>query len=98
MSLLPAESKRISLGTNGVFREKGLLLIMIFTPPNAGSDAARDIADLLFPIFREATFSYASSGVIRCFVPRLDDVGLVEDGTWYQANFTVEYERDLSLA
>lgn len=98
MSLLPGAAQRKTLGPNAMFRETGLLLIMIFTPVGQGSDAARDIADLLFPIFREATFSYATSGVIRCRVPRLDDVGVTPDGTWYQANFTVDYERDLTLA
>lgn len=98
LALLPGQSKRISLGSNAIFREHSLCLMMIFTQSNQGSDPGRIIADTLAPIFHEAIFSFGASGVIRCQVPSIDDRGATSDGHWYQINLAVPYHRDVVLA
>lgn len=95
MNDLPDETKRVSLGPGGTFREEGLLVFSVFSPNNRGTNAARTLADALGTAFHEANFSYASSGYIRCKTPRLDVRGPTEDGAWFQINVTVEYDRDV---
>lgn len=97
MSLLPSLTDRISLGPGGTARVTGVLVLSIFTPANQGTLASRQLADTLGAIFNEAVFELDGSGLIRCFVPRYNDVGQTPEGTFYQANLVVDYQRDVVL-
>lgn len=89
--------ERIALGPNGTLRVIGLIVFGIFMPAQQGSDPARKIVDEIDDIFREAEFSYQSSGLILCRQPRIDERGTTQDGAWYQVNLTVDYQRDVAL-
>lgn len=98
MVLLPGIGQRITLGPNAVFREFGTLLFMIFVPINTGTAVGRAIADELSNLFHEAVFEYGGSGKIRMRVPGLNDRGTTQDGSWYQLNLDIEYQRDVVIA
>lgn len=97
MVLLPGDVKRISLGDNAIFRERGVLAFMIFVPVKDGTRAALELAQELSDIFHEAHFQHNDSGWIRCRVPAVHHVGPSSEGTWYQVNLLTDYERDVVL-
>ena len=78
-------------GTRQVQRFAGIIQIDVYIPEDTGTKPARDIADLVDPIFNNAQFSFGSSGTITTFVPSYQTLG-VENG-WYHAVVSVAYQR-----
>lgn len=93
LTVLSTEAKRITLGDNTqLHRFPGMIVVNIFTPEDKGTQEAREIADTISDIFRDAQFSAGSSGLITCRTPSLDSVG-TRDG-WYQLNVITPFHRD----
>jgi hypothetical protein len=93
LQIVNGEGDRISLGDNPqIFRSEGVIVVTIFTQEDTGTKEARELADVVDGIFREAVFSSGNSGLIRCRVPRIEPIGTREG--WYQLQVLTEYIRD----
>jgi hypothetical protein len=91
--ILNTEARRITLGdSTQIHRFPGMIVVNIFTPEDEGTQEAREIADTVSDIFRDAQFSAGSSGLITCRTPSLDPVGTREG--WYQVNVSTLFQRD----
>ena len=76
-------------------RWAGLIIVQIFVPEDTGTHAAAGYADSIADVFRRQEFSVTGSGLIRCRVPNVQEVG-TRNG-WYQMNVTTPYIRDKSV-
>lgn len=65
----------------------GVVKVQIFVPRGTGTDGAKDLADLIVPIFQRQVFSG-----IHCRAAELQELG--EDEQWWAYSVTVPYYRD----
>lgn len=82
-----ADGKNLTLGTKA-YRYIGVIIIQIFTKSGTGTGLSNEIATALSALFRDEMID----GVIRCKVPVLQNIGVVD--SWYQANLSVEFSRE----
>lgn len=64
MTIIPGSSTQISMGSQKVERQLGIVIFQIFTPKNSGTRRAKVIEDLIAGIFRYKMFSIAHDGTI----------------------------------
>lgn len=97
LSIHPTDAKQITLqGPNdGINRYSGQIVIELFAPDGEGTETVKVLADTAAGIFRRATFSTGSSGLIRCRIPWFQQVGRNEAGN-YQINVIVPFIRDIT--
>lgn len=90
----PGSTGQITIGsaTSSTRRYRGLVIVGIFVPERTDTVLATAIAVDVDAIFRGVTFSFGSSGSIRCRTPRLIDLSREDDGFW-QSQVQVDYER-----
>lgn len=82
------KSNQASLGvTNPMFRYFGILFVQIFVRNNTGTGRARELADLVTPIFRSKIVNGIHYGV-----PEVSTVG--PDEAWFQVNVSCEFYRE----
>jgi len=93
LEILSGDGGQASLGgAQAIHRYGGVIQITIYTPEDTGTDAARTIADILEPIFRQKQFSQDNSGVIHTATPSFYSLGVV--GGWYRSVVSIPYFRD----
>ena len=85
------DSKQVTLGTTPCHRVIGLIHIMIMVPTGTGTATARNYADDLTDIFRNADFSD-----IKCQSPKIRRGGDV--GEHYQLSLLIPFYTDKALA
>lgn len=90
--VLDGDGHQISLGPVALRRWVGIIVIQIFVPQDSGSRVAKTYATTLAAIFDRVEFSTDASGLIRCRVPALREVGIING--WYQLNVEVPFIRD----
>lgn len=87
-SVREAAANQASIGTqNQLYRYYGVLFVQIFTKNGLGSGRAKELADLVTPIFR----SKIVNG-IHYRVPVVTTVG--PSDAWYQVNVSCEFYRE----
>lgn len=84
---LNAYGKQASLGNSPLYRYGGMVVVQVFTELNTGSARAKQLVDLVTPIFRSKRISG-----IQFYVPAVTRIG-PRDG-WYQVNVDCPYYRD----
>jgi len=84
------DSQQSSISTTPCHRIIGLIHVMIMVPINTGTNTAREYADRIADIFRNASFSD-----VRCQSPRLRRVGDI--GEWYQYSVLVPFYFEKAL-
>lgn len=90
------EGHQITLGpAPQLNRWAGLIIVQIFVPEDTGTQVVAGYADSIADVFRRQEFSVTGSGLIRCRVPSIQEVG-TRNG-WYQMNVTTPYIRDKSV-
>lgn len=89
LSIITGMSEEASVGTptQPFYRHRGLIVVGIFVPLNAGESRARVLAQQAGDIFKSQKFSN-----ILCHAPYLTVVG--ESGSYFQVNVTTPYKRD----
>jgi hypothetical protein len=87
VSVQNASANQVSLGSDPLYRYRGIAYFQIFVRPDIGSGRALEIADILSPLFK----SKRISGILFR-VPRVQKVGSYKD--WYQVNVSVEFSRE----
>lgn len=80
------EAFQASLGDNPVFRYPGIVIVQIFTPNDAGSGRAVELADYV-----EAIFKNLSISGIQFRVPQVRRVN--NETEWYQINVSTDFYR-----
>lgn len=97
LRIMSGEGKQVTLQgpTDGMNRWQGSIVIEVNAPGASGTEAAKTLADTAAGIFRRQNFSQGSSGLIRCRIPWIDQVGVNEAG-WYQLNVICPYTRTIS--
>ena len=88
LSVRSADERQASLGAEPLYRNQGLILVSIFTPPAGGHAAGRGLADAAGAIFRGAYFEG-----ITCRGASVRDLGETEGG-WIMTGVDVAYFRD----
>lgn len=88
LTVVDGGSFQASLGRNPLNRYVGIIYVSIFVMKDTGERAARAMADLIAPIFRQVSFS----GIV-CEVPYFRPVG--PDGAYYNANLLCPYRYDV---
>jgi len=87
IKIFEEDTQRINIGTPGVHRVSGMIVVEIFVPKGTGTATARDYAGQIATIFRDAQFN----GVLcREAVPR--NVGDYKG--WYQFNVVTRFQWD----
>jgi len=91
--ILPGRGAQVTLGgSQAIHRYGGVIQITINTVEKAGTNAARILADVIEPIFRQVQFSSGNSGTIHTQTPYLTSLGVA--GGWYRLVVSVPYFRD----
>lgn len=90
--VLDGEGHQISLGTVALRRWVGVIFVQIFVKQDTGSRLAKSYANTIGALFDRAEFSVGVSGLIRCRVPSIHEVGITNG--WYQINVSVPFIRD----
>lgn len=87
LSIQEGDAFRVNIGTPGVHRQTGIILIQIFTDTKSGTHIIRQYADTLSELFRDVQFNG-----ITCREVDPVAVGFVEG--WYQYNLNIPYYYD----
>ena len=87
LTIQNADAKNLTLGTKA-YRYIGVIFVQIFTKSGTGIGVSNEIATALSNLFRDVMID----GVIRCKVPRLQNIGVVD--SWHQANLSVDFSRE----
>lgn len=90
--ILDGDGSQISLGTPALRRWPGIIMVQIFIPEDSGTQIERTYADSIGAIFDRAQFSSGSSGTIRCRIPSIKSLGIING--WQQLNVTIPFIRD----
>jgi hypothetical protein len=80
------------LGEFAETRYTGAIVVQIFVPENDGVRKAKEIADLVRPIFNRKQFFTETNGLITTYQTGLRRVG--QSGGWIQFNATTLYKRE----
>lgn len=88
-TVLPGESRKVSIGTPGSdrFRTPGLFVVQVFTPIGQGDNQGLTLAEAI----KEAFQSITVSGVVFQ-TPYIVNVG--RDDSWWQINVNCPYYAD----
>lgn len=99
ISVWDGNSQKMSLGAGAQLRRStGTVFINIYTPLNKGSKAARDLADLVIPIFRDKQVSgitFEEPDVRRIGEQYFSINGVESTTQWYQMVVSVPYFHDI---
>ena len=90
--VLDGEGHQISLGAVVLHRWVGVILMQVFVLQDTGTRLAKTYANTLGAVFDRAEFSSGASGLIRCRVPSVQEIGITNG--WYQLNVSVPFIRD----
>jgi hypothetical protein len=86
LTVLNGNAKQVTMGDDPAFRHYGLVVIQIFTKPNIGAGRAKQLADLIDVMFRNALISN-----LRFGVPQIMRGPSSPD--WYQLNVSIAFYR-----
>lgn len=90
--VLRGDGERLELGTGGLSRYPGLVMVQIFVPESGGIRLAEDIGDLVKGVFHEQPFTTESGGRILCRQTSLRRAG--QEKALLQFNAVTPYQRD----
>ncbi len=92
LTIHEVDSRQISMsGSTNCHRVTGIINIMIFVATGTGTKTAKQYADTISGIFRNADFSD-----ILCRSPRVIRVGDI--GEWFQYTVLIDFQYDKALA
>lgn len=89
LTILDNTTDEIGIGQPGaqLHRFQGLIIVSVFSQLNKGEKKARQLADLVFSIFKSADF-----GSVTTWAPSLTVIG--ESDGYFQVNVTINFKRD----
>ena len=82
-----SSARQITMGSNTIYRYRGVCYVQIFVSPDSGSGRAMEIVDFVSNLIRSKTINGVTFNT-----PRANKVG-VKDG-WYQVNVLTEFYRE----
>lgn len=95
------KSQKASVGNGAQLRRStGTVFVNIYTPLNKGSKAARDLADLVLPIFRDKQVSgitFEEPDVRRMGEQYFSINGVQSTTQWYQLIVSIPYFQDVII-
>jgi hypothetical protein len=86
LTVLNGNSKQVTMGDDPAFRHYGLVVVQIFVRPNIGTGRARELADLVDAMFRNALIAN-----LRFQVPQIRRGPSSPE--WYQLNVSTDFHR-----
>lgn len=90
--VLHSGGDQVSLGLAPLHRWSGVISVKVMVPEAGGTQTVMTHADAIEAIWRNAEFSTANSGLIRCRTPNTQRVGVING--WYQVNVLTPFIRD----
>lgn len=88
VTILPGDSRLVTLGNRKRYRTRGTVTVQVFTPGGQGDGLALEIATDVATVMRSKTVSG-----VRLKTPSVQRVGA--DGPWFRLNVNTPYQSDL---
>ena len=88
---IPSDDPQISLGEPACWRERGVILVVVFALPGQGDDAATTMADAVRDGYR---YWKDSTGYIKIDQATPPESGGASDGRWFAASTSLSYQYD----